>query len=100
MRITGSLFTHAEMSASIADATFLQVSGSILTSSNQCVTVQEAMNTVRIVPIVGSGQRLPFYNELIASGSIPAPISSSNLTYSFRNHSLDAEVPGWTFAIS
>lgn len=99
MRISGSLFTHTEMSASIADATFLQVSGSIITSSNKCVTVQEAMSTLRIAPIIGSGLRHPFYDELIASGSLPPLTGSSTITYSYTKQNFSNEKVGWVFAI-
>lgn len=92
MRITGSLFTHTEMSASIADSTFLRVSGSILTSSDFCVTVQEAMGTIKIAPILGSGLRCPFYHELIPSASIPPPPTGSSgtayMTYRFNNNDM------------
>ena len=99
MRISGSLFTHAEMSASIADATFLQVSGSILNNNNRCVTAQEAMNTLRIVPIVGSGLRLPFYDELIPSGSFVPTASFGTVIYSFIKATPTPSDNGWTFAI-
>lgn len=69
MRITGSLFTFAEMSASIKDGTFQSQSGAVLLTTNACVTVDDAANTVKILPITGLVNRYPAYHELRPSGS-------------------------------
>jgi hypothetical protein len=69
MRTTGSLFTFAEMSASIKDGTFRSQSGAVLLTTNECVTVDNATNTIKIVPITGSTTRYPAYHELRPSGS-------------------------------
>lgn len=94
MRVSGSLFTFSELSASIADATFTANSGSI-PNTNECVTVESASLYAKIVPIVGSSKRYPFYDELVPSGSISG--SFQTLTYSFSTNT--PEEATWLFEI-
>lgn len=87
MRITGSLFTYAELSASVADNTFVKKPSGTLYNTNECVTVGVATDTVYLDTIFGSTQRYPFYDELIPSGSTPPPTGSvQTLTYSYVNN--------------
>lgn len=92
MRITGSLFTFSELSASIADNTFTRKlsTSSILLDTNECVTVLSASAIVNINIITGSSLRYPFYHELIPTASISGSGSVQSLTYSFFNEALDS----------
>jgi hypothetical protein len=94
MRITGSLFTYSELSASIADTTFVANSGSI-PDTNECVTAESASFYAKLFPITGSGKRYPFYNELIPSGSVSG--SFQTLTYSFSTDT--PEEATWLFEL-
>ncbi len=91
MRESGALFTHTELASAIADFTFNQVPGAIVTSSDACVTALEAMNIVQIEPILGNSTRLPFYQELIPAGSVPPSAESSSFTYTFNNNGMHVD---------
>lgn len=67
MRLTNYLFTFQEMSASIADGTFLQVTGSALTSSILVATVEAAEGTLQIQVLNPPTYRCPTWDELIAT---------------------------------
>ena len=65
MRVSGSLFTYAEMSASIADNSFDAGGTSITTPNNKIVTVVDAMAMLNIDTLNGPDNRCPSYDELI-----------------------------------
>ena len=90
MRISGSLFTFSELSASVADSTFTQKTGSVLIQSNECVTVESASALLNIGTIFGNSLRYPFYDELIPSASITGSVQT--LTYSFSNEYRDSSI--------
>lgn len=83
MRITGSLFTFNELSASIKEGRFATQSGAILTNSSYCMTVSASSAMVKIVPILGASSRYPFYHELQPSGSVSGSVQT--VTYSYTN---------------
>lgn len=83
MRITGSLFTFNELSASIKEGIFVTQSGAILTNSSYCMTVSASSAMVKIIPIVGASSRYPFYHELQPSGSVSGSVQT--VTYSYIN---------------
>ena len=85
MREAGALFTQFELSSSIYDGTFLLVDGATLYETNECVTVDEAADIAQIEPILGSGNRLPFYDELIPAGTTPPSPTDSSFRYRFDN---------------
>ena len=58
MRVSGSLFTYAELSASIADLSFEANDTPITTPNNKIVTVQDAQDMVVIYPLNGPDNRL------------------------------------------
>lgn len=83
MRITGSLFTFNEISASIKEGRFVTQSGAILTNSSYCMTISASVSMIKIVPILGIDTRYPFYHELIPSGSASGSVQT--VTYSYEN---------------
>ena len=70
MRVSGSLFTYAELSASIADLSFEANDTPITTPNNKIVTVQDAQDMVVIYPLNGPDNRCPSYDELIPNDVI------------------------------
>ena len=71
MRISGSLFTYAEMSASIHDNTFDAGVTAILTPDNNIATVLDAVNMLNVDPLNGPNNRCPSWDELYRSDITP-----------------------------
>ena len=82
MRVSGSLFTYAELSASIADSSFDAGGTSITTPNNKIVTVVDAMAMLNIDPLNGPDNRCPSYDELIPNDVIGGGPLRVVLTYS------------------
>lgn len=93
MRVTGSLFTFSEMSASVKDGTFKSQSGAVLLNTNECVTLDNATNTIKIIPITGSLSRYPAYHELRPSGSAGGGGTNAYVSYTFSRYA--ASVDGY-----
>ena len=80
MRVSGSLFTYAEMSASIADNTFDANDSAITTPNNKIVTVQDAQDMLIIFPLNGPSNRCPSWDELNANDVIGGGTFTVTLT--------------------